>query len=83
MRKTIEVGKVLKLANHMLAAPGTSSEQREGVCSMLETILLETGNYQGYRYLDTSEIAGNGTRRFYFASKTVQKDYDAKFERLL
>lgn len=83
MRKTIEVGKVLKLANHMLAKSEVSAEQRKGVCSMLETILFETGNYQGFRYLDTSEIAGNGTRREYFASKTVQKDYDAKFERLL
>jgi hypothetical protein len=77
-RKTIEVGKVLRMANTFLAAKNTKADEREGVCSLLEAILFETGNYEGFRYLEGSdypeEFDGLGSRRFYFASKTVLAD---------
>lgn len=82
-RKTIEVGKILKLANHFLANPNSTPDQREGVCAMLETVLFETGNYEGYRYLDTDEIEGNGTRRYYFPAAKIQEDFDAPMDRII
>lgn len=82
-RKTIEVGKILKLANHFLANPNSTLGEREGICSMLETVLFETDNYCGYRYLDTDEIDGNGTRRYYFPAAKIQADFDAPMDRII
>jgi hypothetical protein len=81
-RKTIEVGKVLKMANSFLAAENTTGEEREAVASLLEAILFESGNYRGYRYLNNeSAIAdplGAGSRRYYFVSGTIDADYEAE-----
>lgn len=80
-RKTIEVGKILNMANTFLAAQNTRDDEREGVCALVEAILFETGNYQGFRYLEGSdypEEVPSGSRRFYFASKTVREDAEAE-----
>lgn len=77
-RKTVEVGKVLRMANWFLAAENTTADEREGVCALMEAILFETGNYRGYRYLDTDQIEGNGSRRFYFPSGKIVGDHDAE-----
>lgn len=81
-RKTIEVGKVLKMANGFLAAENTTGEEREAVASLLEAILFETGNYRGYRYLpndhNENDFASDGTRRYYFVSGTVDADYESE-----
>jgi len=40
-------------------------------------VLFESGNYEGFRYLEGSdypEEVPSGSRRFYFASKTVLAD---------
>ena len=76
-RKTVEVGKMLRMANSFLAAENTTADEREGVCALMEAILFETGNYRGYRYLDTDQIEGNGSRRFYFPSGKIVDDHDA------
>jgi len=77
-RKTVEVGKILRMANAFLAAENTTADEREGVAAILEAILFETGNYEGFRYLEGAdypeESDGLGSRRFYFASKTVLAD---------
>jgi hypothetical protein len=44
---------------------------------MIEKVLFATSNYAGYRYLTTNEIAGSGTRRYYFASAALQDHADA------
>ena len=76
-RKTIEVGTLLYRLNYFLENDKGTPEEREIMCTFVEGILHDTGNYEGYRYLDTDEIAGNGTRRFYFVSSKIQADYDA------
>lgn len=76
-RKTVEVGTLLFRLNYFLANGHSTPEEREIMIQFVEGILLDTGNYMGYRYLDTSEIAGNGTRRYYFVSPKIQEDYDA------
>jgi hypothetical protein len=79
-RKTIEVGKVLHMANHFLAAKNTSAEEREGVCVMVESVLMETGNYAGFRYLEAAdypeEFDGLGSRRWYYPSSAVRNDFE-------
>lgn len=76
-RKTVEVGALLYRLNYFLASDKSTAEEREVMCTFVEGILHDTGNYEGYRYLDTDEIEGNGTRRFYFVSKKIQAEYDA------
>jgi hypothetical protein len=76
-RKTIEVGTLLHRLNYFLANDKGTADEREIMISFVEGILHDTGNYRGYRYLDTSEIAGNGSRRYYFVSGKIQEDYDA------
>jgi hypothetical protein len=83
-RKTIEVGKVLKIANNFLAAKHTTAEEREAVASLLEAVLFETGNYRGFAYLPKenyaaeAEFESDGTRRRYFVSGTIDADYEAE-----
>ena len=79
-RKTVEVGALLYRLNYFLAKDKGLPEEREVMCSFVEGILFDTGNYEGFRYLDTAEIAGNGTRRFYFVSSKIQAEYDAAAE---
>jgi hypothetical protein len=74
-RKTVEVGKLLNNANKFLAAPDSTADGREAVCSFIEGVLFETKNYEGYRYLElevhedgTLKTLGNGSRRQYFAN---------------
>jgi hypothetical protein len=77
-RKTIEVGKVLRMANTFLAAHHTTADERESMCLMMEAILFETDNYEGFRYLDITDPAdGAGSRRLYFPSNTIAADYNA------
>ena len=76
-RKTIEVGTLLHRLNYFLENDRGAPEEREIMCTFVEGILHDTGNYEGYRYLSTDEIEGNGTRRFYFVSSKIQADYDA------
>ena len=81
-RKTIEVGKVLRIANNFLAAKHTTADERESVCAVMEAILFETDNYRGFAYLPKDlypgETDGLGTRRRYFVSSTIDADYEAE-----
>jgi hypothetical protein len=83
-RKTIEVGKVLRIANNFLAAKHTTAEERESVAAVIEAVLMETDNYRGFAYLPKENYAHetgfehDGTRRRYFVSGTVDADYEAQ-----
>lgn len=76
-RKTIEVGTLLYRLNYFLASDKSTADEREVMCTFVEGILHDTGNYMGYRYLDTDEIEGNGTRRYYFVGPKILEDYEA------
>ncbi len=72
-RKTISVSKALAFANQTLAAPDTTPDGREAVCELIESILFESGQYAGFRYLEqemhedgTVKTLGSGSRRKYF-----------------
>ena len=50
MRKTITVDDLKSKVNRMLAVPTRylPAGQKQILCSLLEEVLFETGNYQGY-----------------------------------
>ena len=65
-KKTIDVSRIKEMVNHYLEKSHRSEyAERLGECNLLEAILMETGNYKGFRYLETDEAEGAGTRRFY------------------
>ena len=66
LRKTTNVDDLRRMVNGMLAVETSTADGREALCVLLEAVLFQTKNYEGYKYLDTDEIAGNGTRRYYF-----------------
>ena len=80
-RKTVDVGTILYRLNYFLKNDKGSVEEREVMCQFVEGILHDTGNYEGYRYLDAREYAGEaeglGSRRFYFVSSKIVDDYNA------
>lgn len=82
-RKTVEVGTLLRRANYFLASKNTTAEEREVMCSFIEGVLFDTGNYRGFAYLPKEDYTGeadfqsDGTRRRYFVSGTIDADYEA------
>jgi len=76
-RKTVEVGTLLHRVNYFLKNANSTPAEREVLCTFIEGVLHDTGNYRGYAYLDTAEIEGNGSRRHYFVSGKIDADYEA------
>jgi hypothetical protein len=76
-RKTVEVGTLLRRVNYFLKNANSTPDEREVLCTFIEGVLHDTGNYRGYAYLDTAEIEGNGSRRHYFVSGKIDADYEA------
>ena len=82
-RKTIEVGTLLHRLNYFLANDRGTPEERDIMIMFVEGILHDTGNYLGYRYIESpveGEVDGLGTRRYYFVGPRIQADYDAAAE---
>ena len=60
-RKTAEIKPIIDRANRMLAMPESDINNysaRMAVCWMLDSILLDTGNYLGFQY-QASEFAND------------------------
>ena len=57
MRKTIDVLVNLNWANTQLKRTDewARAEFKAGICTMLETILMNSGNYKGFMFLDNSD----------------------------
>jgi hypothetical protein len=53
MRKTIEVKRMLKYANLQLERTDSyaTDEYKSGICTMIESLLMASGNYNGYMNL--------------------------------
>jgi len=54
-RKTISVEKIKNKANELLANPDIIMEEKLGVITMIESVLHETDNYNGFMYLMLGE----------------------------
>ena len=59
-KKTIDVERVKVLINTILEQPSTkvTDIEKRQLCTVLETILHETGNYHGYNNLDWIRFGG-------------------------
>ena len=59
-RKTIEISKLVEIANKILQYSGFDySDVRQGTMNLVEAALFETGNYNGFRYLDETEVSAD------------------------
>ena len=63
-RKTIEVQKVLEYVNNQLARTDEYCDEKfkAGMCTMIERMLYDTGNYKGYMNL----LNGSEYSRYYY-----------------
>ena len=63
-RKTVDVEYVKMYGNDMLReSPDASVDHRVGIQTMVEQVLMETGNYRGYRYLTMEDFKGTENKR--------------------
>ena len=59
-RKTIEISKLVEMTNGILQNSGPDCvDIRNGVSNLLESVLMDTKNYTGFRYLDETEVSTN------------------------
>lgn len=80
-KKTVKVEELLDFANSILAMSIDSSDVRPGVMTFIETILMRTDQYAGYRNLDQEELSpdsrgtrtADDTRRQYFMKTPSMK----------
>lgn len=70
-RKTIEVKWMLNWANKQLAYEGHSEEHKAGICTMIERLLMDTGNYEGYYELEYGSEYTNQYCRCYYTSANL------------
>ena len=76
-RKTIAVEKVVETANFYLSLDTIPDQQKKGIISLLNKILHETNQYNGFGYIDSYDaedpefnIDGRkDLRRFYYMKK--------------
>ena len=65
-RKTVQVEDVREWANNALSSHNFSTQYKAGICAMIETVLMETGNYKGFNWLEHVNAV---------ETKTGDKDY--------
>jgi hypothetical protein len=73
-RKTIEVSTLKAKINHMLTLDTLTQEYKSALCMLLENVLHDTGNYNGFNYLnwlngepkDNSKYLGLEYNRVYY-----------------
>lgn len=66
-RKTFDVDQFRIRINNMLAE--SAEDERQGrfvMASVLEGVLMDTGNYVGFRYTDGMDGAQDASRRSYY-----------------
>lgn len=79
-RKTIAVEKVLEMANHLLRHSADSAVGgREGIQTFIENILFETGNYNGFRYLNKNDMAESNMGKSVGINIDAFDDYEKRF----
>jgi hypothetical protein len=86
-RKTHSVGRMLAKANWQLQKPDSmiTLDQKRIICMMIESVLHETGNYEGYGYIDDKTpamLSPQEYRRIYYIHKRVRSDYEKEYSTL-
>ena len=71
-RKTVEVGLVLDAANAILRkSQDDAVSARHGVAALLEIVLMETGNYNGFAFTDGNNGRTDESRRQYYRASNL------------
>jgi hypothetical protein len=82
-RKTINVDSITAQINDMIRLSTGTPQQRQGLLAAIETILHETGNYKGFRYLTQNEVPAGfhrpGINISHIDGQHLE-NYDARFE---
>lgn len=80
-KKTVSAAKILFMANSYLSSSDTTREGRRAIASMIEGVLMETGNYRGFAVKESPEVPVYSPeapiRHFYFVSGKLDEDYEA------
>ena len=72
-RKTIEVKGMLEWANKQLARTDEFADEKfkAGICSMIENLLMVSGNYMGYNELEYGSEYTNQYCRYYYVANSL------------
>ena len=82
-RKTIDVLALLEWANRNLKREDefATVDFKSGICSMIEMVLLETGNYEGFSFQNNDDSAtgtlGYYSRSYFYSTKMRQETQKA------
>ena len=72
-RKTLEVSVLRDKINQMLAdSDDDKTEGRTVLALVLEFVLMESGNYSGFRFTDFSNGNLDATRRYYYMAGSAR-----------
>ena len=56
-KKIIKINELLTIVNNMLAtSPSDAKEERSGMIAVIETVLISTNNYKGFKYLMKTQL---------------------------
>lgn len=62
-RKTININALVSKANQMLKSSADNAlAERQGIISFISDMLMETGNYHGFKFLVAEQMASNSIR---------------------
>ncbi len=75
-RKTINVEWVKSRVDKMNRESSCEPKVREGWNHLLEEILMETENYNGFRYLNIDEIRGDGPEKGHKVPDETRRKYN-------
>ena len=72
-KKTIGVKNMLEWANNQLKRTDeyATMKFKAGVCTMIEHLLMESGNYMGYNELEYGSEYTNQYCRYYYTSNNL------------
>ncbi len=79
-KKTHPVADLLAFANYQLARTDAIAtvDYKAGICSMIERVLHDTGNYEGFGFLDHSDCE-TGTLGYYSRFYSFSPSIPIKF----
>ena len=79
-KKTHPVADLLAFANYQLARTDefATVDFKAGICSMIERVLHDTGNYEGFGFLDHSDCE-TGTLGYYSRFYSFSPSIPIKF----
>jgi len=79
-RKTINVKALVNYANWQLKQSVTDQGHRRGIQTMVEQVLMESGNYRGFRYLKQDEVPQGHIPGIYMDADGKMLPYPERFE---